>query len=447
MDVPETRYAKTADGVHIGYQVVGEGPVDLVLVPWDYWSIEAGWDLPQFVSLVRALSDHARVLLLDRRGLGTSDRGSGDEAPIEARMDDVRAVMDVVGSPRAWLFGVDSGGTLCFVFAATYPDRTAGVVSLGAMARGLWAPDYPWAWNRDQWDRWLDQVEREWGSQAFVRELLEWTSPSAAGDPEFLRIVGRIIRLSASPGEALARDRTMRDTDIRHVLATVQVPTLVMHRTGDRVEPAEQGRFLAERVPGARLLELPGEDHIFPMDDVPRHIAAFIASVRAEEAEFDRVLATVLFTDIVGSTARVAELGDRGWAEVVERHHGVVRALLARYRGVEVDTAGDGFFATFDGPARAVRCAQAIAAAVRPLGLEVRAGVHTGEVETIDGKVGGITVVIGSRVGSLAVPSEVLVSQTVKDLVAGSGLRFEDAGDRELKGVPGTWRVYRVVES
>ena len=446
MDVPETRYAKTPDGVHVAYQVVGDGPVDLVFVPYDFSNIEVNWELPQYASFVRGLAVHARVLLLDSRGIGASDRGTGPSIPtIEARMDDIRAVMDAAKSGRACLFGIESGATLCFPFAATYPERTTAVVVFGATAAGSVAEDYPWGWTSAQWEPWLDRLDREWGSETFARDLAEWVSPSLAGDPAFRRTVGQLLRLSASPGDAQAHERLNRDTDVRHVLAAIQAPTLVLHRTGDRVESVEQGRYIAAHIPGATFIELPGDDHIWPLDDLVPHVVGFLRSIREQEAEFDRVLATVLFTDIVGSTERTAEIGDRRWRGLVERHHAIVRTMLARYRGTEVDTAGDGFFATFDGPARAVRCAQAIVEAVKPLEIEIRAGCHTGEVETIDGKVGGIAVNIGARVGAKAGPSEVLVSSTVKDLVAGSGLVFEDVGEHELKGVPDRWRLYRVV--
>ena len=445
-EAPETRYAKTFDDVHVAYQVVGDGPDDLVFVPYDYSNLEANWELPQYAAFVRGLAKHARVILLDCRGIGASDRGLSASTPtIEARMDDIRAVMDAAGSSRACLFGIERGATLCFPFAATYPERASAVVVLGAAAAGSRADDYPWGWTHEEWEPWLERIDREWGSEAFVRDLAKWVSPSEAGDPAFLRVIGHLLRLAASPGDAQAHDRMNRDTDVRHVLPTIQAPTLVIHRTGDLVEPVEQGRYIAEHIPGATFLELPGEDHIWPLDEIVPHIAQFLRSIREHEASFDRVLATVLFTDIVGSTEKTARLGDRAWRELVQRHHAAVRALLGRYRGSEVDTAGDGFFATFDGPARAVRCARTIADAMRPLGIEIRAGVHTGEVETIDGKVGGIAVVIGARVGALAGASEVLVSQTVKDLTAGSGLVFEDVGEHELKGVPDRWRLYRVV--
>jgi class 3 adenylate cyclase len=446
MEIPTTRYAKTSDGVHIAYQVIGDGPADVVFVPWEYSNIEVNWEMPWHARFVRELSRHARVLLLDCRGIGASDRGTGPATPtLEARMDDIRAVMDAVGSERATLFGLESGGTLCFAFAATHPERTAAVVAIGAPAANLGDDDYPWAWDHDAWDLWLDRVEREWGSEDFVRQLNETLSPSLAGDLSYLRTLGKILRLAASPGDAAAFDRIQRDTDVRHVLPAIQAPTLLIHRTGDRLEPVEQGRYIADRIPGARLLELEGEDHLGPFDDLLPHIIGFLNSTRERESEFDRVLATILFTDIVGSTERAAAEGDRGWRDLLERHHQVVRAMIGRFRGVEVDTAGDGFFATFDGPVRAVRCAQAIVDAVRAVGIEVRAGCHTGEVDTIDGQTGGLAVHIGARVGAMAGPSEILASQTVKDLTAGSGLVYEDAGEHELKGVPDRWRLYRVV--
>ena len=445
MESPQTRYTTTRDGVHIAYQEVGDGPMDLVFVPYDYSNIEANWELPQYSSLVRGLADHARVLLLDCRGIGASDRSTGPSSPtIEARMDDIRAVMDAAESSRACLFGIESGATLCFPFAATYPERTAAVVAFGAGVAGGVTDDYPWGWTPEEWEAWLARIEEGWGSPRFVRELVAWISPSLEGDETYLRTIGRLLRLAASPGDAQAHDRINRDTDVRHVLPAIQAPTLIIHRTGDRVEPVEQGRYIAARIAGATLLELPGDDHVWPLDDVVPHVARFLGSIQKQESEFDRVLATILFTDIVGSTEKAAAMGDRAWRNMAERHHAIVRTMLGRYRGTEIDTAGDGFFATFDGPARAVRCAQAIVSAVGSLSLEVRTGVHTGEVETIDGKVGGIAVSIGARVGALSGPSEVLVSSTVKDLVAGSGLTFEDAGEHELKGVPGRWRLYRV---
>jgi class 3 adenylate cyclase len=446
VQLPETRYARTADGIHIGYQVVGSGSVDLVFVPYDYSNIEAAWDFPPFVSFVRGLASIGRVLVFDRRGSGTSDRSwTGEAATIEAQMDDIRAVMDAASSERAFLFGIESGASLCFTFAATHPHRTSGVIVQAPMVRGTPAPDYPATWSREVYEEYFERVEHAWGADAFVREVVEMLSPSLLHDEAMVRAYGRQLRLSASPGDAIARDRAVMETDVRHILPSVQAPTLVLHRTADQMTKVAEGRYTAEHTPGARMVELPGEDHVYPLDDLVPHIAAFVESLRVEQADFDRVLATVLFTDVVDSTVQAAALGDAGWRDVRARHDQIVRSQIARYRGREIKTMGDGFLATFDGPARGVRCAAAVASAVGPLGIEIRAGLHTGEVAIEGDDIAGLGVVIGARVGALAGPSQVLVSQTVKDLVAGSGLIFEDAGEHELKGVPDRWRLYRVV--
>ena len=446
MLTPWTRYALTTDGIHVGYQVVGSGPIDLVLVPYDYSNIEASWDLPEYAEEITRLAEHARVLLFDRRGSGTSDRRfEGPSATIDAQMDDIRAVMDEVGSKRAVLLGLESGAALCFAFAATYPERTAGVIVFGAVVRGTWAPDYPFASSEATWDEWIEDLQERWGTPEFVRDLVSRITPSRIDDERFLSQLGKLLRLSVSPGDTRQRDAAVRATDVRDVLPTIQVPTLVLHRTGDLMEPIEEGRWIAEHVPGATFVELEGDDHIYLNKDGASHIASFLEGLRPVQAAFDRVLATVLFTDIVDSTSQAAVAGDSDWSRLRERHDQVIRSHLARFRGREIKTMGDGFLATFDGPARGVRCAEAIVAAVEGLGLSVRAGLHTGEV-TLDGDdVTGLAVAIGARIGALARPSEVLVSQTVKDLVAGSGLTFDDAGEHELKGVPDRWRLYRVV--
>jgi class 3 adenylate cyclase len=364
-------------------------------------------------------------------------------------MDDIRAVMDAAGSERAVLFGMDDGGSLCTLFAASDPGRVSALVLFAVWAKYWRSSDYPWGWTEQQDEAWMRRVQQDWGTEAFWADSA-YVSPRISGDPERARAWARYARLSASRGAALAIARMQRETDVSAVLPAVLVPTLVMHRKDDPAEPVEQARYIGELVPTAEVVELPGDEHAPFAGDagrVLRELRRFVSAVRAEEAEFDRVLATVLFTDLVGSTERAAALGDRAWRGFVERHHTLIRGLLARYRGTEVDTAGDGFFATFDGPARAVRCAQAIIDAVQPLGLDVRAGVHTGEVETIDGKAGGLAVNIGARVAASAAPREVLVSSTVKDLTAGSGLEFEDAGLRELKGIPEPWRLFRVVDA
>jgi class 3 adenylate cyclase len=444
---PETRYAKTVDGVHIAYQVIGDGPVDLVLVGW-LTNLEHIWTWRRPAVFFRNLASHARLILLDRRGTGLSDHASeaARAKELDARMDDIRAVMDAAGSERAVLLGIEDGFALTALFAATYPERTVALIAFGSTARTAWAPDYPFGMTPEEFADDLAAVERSWGTRALVEAWMPYVFPDHLHDEDTIEMYGAWMRAGGGPGDAVTWYEVDWDLDVRDILPAIRVPTLVLHRTGDLAVPIENGRYIAEHIAGATLIELPGDEHGWTVaDDVPDHLWAFIQQLRREEAEFDRVLASVLFTDIVGSTTKASELGDHDWRALVERHHSVTRGLLGRYRGTEVDTAGDGFYATFDGPARAVRCAQAIVEAVRPLGIEVRAGVHTGEVQQIDGKVGGIAVAIGARVAANAAPSEVLVSQTVKDLVAGSGLAFEDAGEHELKGVPERWHLYRVV--
>ena len=440
MATPETRYTKTSDGVHIAYQVVGEGPVDFVYVaPW-VTHIEYRWELPEYASYLERISSFARLIMFDRRGLGLSDPVSPNRLPdLETRMIDIGAVLDAVGSERAIVYGASESGSLAVLFAASHPERTLGLVLHGSFPSGKWDPEAPWGYTEEYWAERLDMIERAWGTEEFVR----WEFPTFT-DERVIAWTASYMRRSASPGAVAAWDRMDYETDVRDVLPSIHVPTLILHREEDA---PDANRYLAEHIAGARYVALPGKEHvpyIGDQDSVLREIEGFVRSIVDVEAEFDRVLASVVFTDIVGSTATSSTLGDREWRTLLERHHAAVRATIARYRGVEVDTAGDGFFATFDGPARAVRCAQAIVESVRPLGMEVRTGVHTGEVSTIDGKAGGLGVTIGARIGALAGSSEVLVSQTVKDLVAGSGLAFEDAGEHELKGVPDTWRLYRV---
>ena len=445
MDVPDTRFARTADQVSVAYQVVGEGELDIVFaVPAFVSNMEIAWEWPPLAAVFRALAERGRLLLFDRRGTGLSDSVSGERLPtLDARMDDIRAVMDAAGSQRAVLYGWEDGAALCFMFAATYPERTRAVVVVGAAATGARSPETPWQFTAEQWDDEIARVEADWGTPGLVRHFAEVVIPSYLDDEEIVRGYGRLMRHSLTRDAAVTAERMYRDTDVRHVLSVIQAPTLVMHSADDLVESVEEGRYIAAHIPGATFVELPGVDKYLGHDH--RHLDRFLASLQAEEADFERVLATLLFTDIVDSTARAAELGDLAWSELVQRHHATVRAMLGRYRGTEVDTAGDAFFATFDGPARAIRCALAVTDAVRSLGLEVRCGLHTGEVQLIDGKAGGIAVSIAARVAALADASEVLVSQTVKDLVAGSGLDFEDAGEHELKGVPDHWKVFRVL--
>jgi class 3 adenylate cyclase len=448
-DSPETRYAKTADGVHIAYQVLGDGPPDLVFVPPWVSDIEVQWEEPRFARFLRGLASFSRLITFDKRGTGLSDRVSDEHLPdMETRMDDVRAVLDQVGSERAALFGAFDGGHMSMVFAATYPDRTLALILLGAPARARWAPDYPWGLPEEWISQDMERMEAGWGLE-YTREIVAELDPSVGSDRPFIEWYARYLQRGASPGGALALTRMWNETDMRGVLPAIHVPTLILGRPDASfpLQGAKSDHYLAEHIPGAKIVELAGTDFNFwtnGAEGVLKAMQGFIATTRTEEAELDRVLGTVVFTDIVGSTQKAAELGDSGWRELLDRHHTIVRGLFARYRGREIDVAGDGFLATFDGPARAVRCAQTITEAVKPLAIQIRAGVHTGEIELDGGHVRGIAVHIGSRVASLAGASEVLVSSTVKDLVAGSGLEFEDTGEHELKGVPDHWRLYRV---
>jgi class 3 adenylate cyclase/pimeloyl-ACP methyl ester carboxylesterase len=445
VQAPRTRYALTREGVCIAYQVVGEGVHDLVFSPGWVTNIEILWEFPASAALFSRLARRCRVAVYDKQGTGLSDRVA-TLPDLEARMDDITAVMDAAGMERAALFGPTQGAAVSALFAASHPDRTSAFIAYGGFARATWAPDWPFE-DQESAD-WEDHLTTaEWGTESWARRFaFSWGGESLVGDPAFLRWLAKLMRFSATPTAAAAFNDAFNETDVRDILPTIAVPTLLLHRANQDDGP--QLEATAAMIPLARVQELP-PDHWSPYLGDPEPMASaiesFLDGIHEQEVGFDRVLATLLFTDIVDSTAHAARLGDRAWRDVVERHHTIVRALLARYRGVEIDTAGDGFFATFDGPARAVRCAQACAEAVRTLGIEIRAGVHTGEVEAVDNKAGGIAVATCSRIASLAGPSEVFVSSTVKDLVAGSGLAFEDRGEHELKGVPDRWRLYRVV--
>jgi class 3 adenylate cyclase len=448
MNVPDTQYAKTSDGLFVAYQVIGEGPVDLLFVPGYLSNLELNWDLPAYAGMLRRLASFSRLIIVDRRGTGLSDRlSAGEHPPLETLMDDLNCVLRDVGSEQAALAGFLDGGYLCILFAATYPERTRALILYGSSASGKWSTDYPWQWKPDQWEDYIDGMWSGWGRQAWADEVLRWYAPSAAGDEAARRWWARYQWLSASPGSAVALERIYTQTDVRHVLPSIRVPALVLHRKDDGVESVDGARHIAGQIPSARFVELQGVDSPPWAGDsgaIVDEIQEFLTGVRSVP-EVDRVLSTVLFTDIVGSTERAAAIGDRGWSDLLADHNMRVRALLAQHRGREIGTAGDGFLATFDGPARAVRCGQAIRGEVRPIGLEVRVGVHTGEIQLVGDDVRGIAVHIGARVGALAGAGEVLVSSTVKDLVAGSGLKFEDAGEHALKGVPDRWHLYRVV--
>jgi class 3 adenylate cyclase/alpha-beta hydrolase superfamily lysophospholipase len=452
VDIPDTRYAITEDGVHIAYQVVGDGPVDIVFVHAFVTHLELMWELPSFEQLLRALSSFARVILFDKRGVGLSDRLSSSHPTLEARMDDLRAVLDAARSDRALLFGVSDGGALATLFAATTPERSLGLLLWSGAVRLAWAPDYPWGMRDDDFEDRLRAREGLWGNPRRGEESVTMTfwvdGERLSRDPHFVSWLMRLQRNGAAPGDLATFNRVWLSTDARSALPAIQVPTVVAVRDAWPAELIEESTWTARQIPGASVVTLPGwgeDPYVGDVAPVADAVERFLSSIREEQEVFERVLATVLFTDIIGSTQHASALGDREWKRLVEQHHSRVRALLSRFRGNEVDTAGDGFYATFDGPARAVRCASAIARSVESLGIHVRAGLHTGEVETIAGKAGGLAVVIGARIASLAGPSEILVSQTVRDLTAGSGLTFEELGDRELKGVPGRWRINRVV--
>jgi pimeloyl-ACP methyl ester carboxylesterase len=450
--IPETRYAKSGD-VHIAYQVVGEGPIDLVFVPGWITHLDLGWDDPAEAAFRRRLASFARLILFDKRGTGLSDRVPVDQLPIfEERMDDVRAVMDAVGSERAALMGASEGGALSALFAATYPERTAALVLYGSFAR---AGSY--LMTEDELEARLHTLERDW-PDAMDPAV---PAPSEAGNEDYKRRWRTFMRQAASPGAAIALLRMNSQIDVRAILPTINVPTLVLFRRDarfghgaaawrdageDLITPGEEARYLTEHIPGARLVELPGADHlpwVGESEPLLGEVAEFLTGVR-HAPDPDRVLATILFTDIVGSTALASELGDRKWRDLVGRHNALVRRQLERFRGEELDTAGDGFVASFDGPARGIRCAQAIAESVTGLGLSIRAGLHTGECEVSEGKLAGIAVHIAARISALAQADEVLVSSTVKDLVVGSSVTFAERGAHELKGVPGEWSLFAV---
>lgn len=427
--------------MNIAYQAFGQGTIDLVIVPGWVSNIEIIWEEPAFFRFLQRLASFSRVILFDKRGTGLSDRVS--EMPdLETRMDDVRAVLDAVQSERAALFGYSEGGVMCALFAATYPQRTLALIMHGSYARATWQPDYPWGPTDAQRHVFVDAAVRDWGGPIGI----DVRAPSMAGDERFRQWWARHLRLSASPAAFETLSRMNGQIDIRQVLPAIRVPTLITHSVNDQTLPIGGSQYLADHIQGARLVKMQGVDHIPWLADaeaVVEEVEEFLTGVR-RGPEPDRVLATVLFTDIVGSTERAASMGDRRWRDLLEHHHALIRRELGLFRGREIDTAGDGFLAAFDGPARAVRCACAIAEGVRSLGMEVRAGLHTGECETIGDKLGGIAVHIGSRVAALAQAGQVLVSSTVKDLVAGSGLGFQDRGIHPLKGIPGEWRLFEV---
>lgn len=439
---PETKYAKSGE-VNIAYQVIGDGLLDLIFVSGWVSHLEYAWEEPSIAHFYRRLASFSRLILFDKRGTGLSDRVPYFPT-LEQRMDDLRAVMDAVGSERAALFGISEGGSMSILFAATYPERTTALVGFGIFAKRIWSPDYPWAPTPEQRQKFFEAIESGWGSVVD----LEILAPSRAQDDPFRRWWSSFLRRSASPGAALELARWNTEIDVRHVLPVIRVPTLILHRSGDLdVNPAE-GRYIAEQIPGAKFIELPGPDHlpwVGDRDAILDEVEAFLTGVRPVR-QTDRVLTTVLFTDIVDSTQHLSQLGDRQWQELMDAHDAIVHREVKKFQGKVIKNTGDGFLAIFDGPARAIRCACAIKEAVRSLDIWIRAGLHTGEVELEENDIRGIAVHIAARVAVQARKGEVWVSRTVKDLVAGSGIQLNEEGSFLLKGIPDEWGLFSVID-
>jgi pimeloyl-ACP methyl ester carboxylesterase len=443
VDAPQVHYAKSGD-VHIAYQVIGSGAVDLVFIPGLFSNLDHNWEEPGFAAFMRRLAAFSRLIVIDPRGTGLSDRAQR-HPPMEEQVDDLLSVLDAAGSRSAAFFGFSQAGPIALLFAATHPERTRALVLYATYATPAWHEDYPWGRSEEWIDGFDRRIEREWGTGFFLPQI----APSRVDDPSFRTWWARMERLSSGPGNAQAYYRVYSRIDLRSILPSIRVPTLVLQRDADVFRDPRHSQYLADHIPDARLVWLTGVDHlpyVGDADAILEETQEFLTGARTLP-DHDRVLATVLFTDIVGSTDRASVLGDRKWKELLERHHELTRQALGASRGVEIATTGDGFLATFDGPARAIRCAEAIVDAVRGIGLEVRAGIHTGEIELMVDEVGGIAVHICARVAAMAGPSQVLVSGTVKDLVAGSGIEFVDRGSHALKGVPGQWRLFAVARN
>jgi pimeloyl-ACP methyl ester carboxylesterase/class 3 adenylate cyclase len=439
--VPETRYASSG-GINIAYQVVGNGPIDLVIVPGWVSNIEAFWEEPNYARFFRELASFSRLILFDKRGTGLSDRVV-EVSTLEERMDDVRAVMEAIGSTRAALLGYSEGGPMCALFAATYPERTSALIMIGSYARRLRTEDYPYGPTAEQLETWIKVIAHDWGGPVGLDDR----APTLAPDPRFRQWWAHYLRVSCSPSAVVALTRANGEIDVRHVLPSIRVPTLVLHCAGDRAMEIGHGRYLASHIPGAKFVVIDSDDHLPSASGAPAiidNVREFLTGERRARHS-DTVLGTIMFTDIVGSTERVSATGDRRWADLLEAHNVAVRRELAAYRGREINTTGDGFVAMFDGPARAVRCAFAVRDAVRSVGIELRAGIHTGECEMRGEAITGLSLHIAARVAALASPGNIVVSRTVKDLVAGSGIGFDDFGVYDLKGVPDRWQLYRVL--
>ncbi len=440
--IPRTLYTKSGD-VTIAYQVLGDGPIDLVYAPGWISNVEYGWESPDFARFFKRLSSFCRLILFDKRGTGLSDREVGFPT-LEQRTDDIRAVMDAVDSEKATIMGVSEGGNMSALFAATYPERTQAVILYGCGAKGSWAPDYPWRMNQEEIEDYLAEMERDWGLPFDLKDA----APSVADDEAVQKWFAAYLRFSASPRAAMTITRLNFSIDIREVLPSIQAPTLVLCRQGDRWAKIEEARYLAEHIPGAKLVEFPGEDHLpwwGGQDEVVGEIQEFVTGTR-ESALADRVLLTILMTDIVASTEKASSLGDRRWIELLQQHDATIRRQVTKFEGQEVNTTGDGFVLAFTGPTKAIQCAKAIRRELRPLKLEVRAGLHTGECERRGDDLSGIAVHIAARIMDSASESDILVSNSVKDLVVGSGLEFVEHAIHSLKGVPGQWPLFRVLD-
>ena len=442
-EVPETRYAKALDGTHLAYQTWGTGALDVLVLSSAYAPIDTLWEGPGLRPLLQRFGGLGRTMWMDRRGWGSSDSLTIAARPsLDLWIEDMNAVMAAVGSERAAIIGLGEAGATAMLYAASFPDRVSHLVLFNTYARFLKSPDYPCGLPPDLAERYVSAAQHAWGTMTQVELLM----PSMVNDERWCQWFMRSERLGGSPATAMTSFRAIIDTNLHHVLPSIQAPTLVLHRRGNRHVRVEHGRYLAEHIPGARYQELDGEDHLIftgAFDDALDEIEEFLTGVRPN-AVLDRVLATVLFTDIVGSTEQAARLGDRGWRELLNRYDELVQHQLERFRGRQVKTTGDGTLATFDGPARAIECARSIAQTVSALGLDIRAGLHTGEVETRGEDVAGMAVHIAARIAAMCAPGEVSVSSTVKDLVAGSGIGFDERGEHELKGVPGSWKLFAV---
>lgn len=436
----EIRYAKSGD-VNIAYQIIGEGPLDIVLVPGWVSNIDVFWEDPSMARFLQRLASFSRLILFDKRGTGLSDRVT-DHPTLEERMDDVRAVMDAIGSEKAALVGYSEGGAMVALFAATYPERTNAMVLIGSFARRLKTEDYPWGPDQQERDAFIETIRQEWGGPVG----LEKRAPSKIEDPQFVRWWARLLRASATPATAIALSKMNSEIDYRDVLPTISVPALILHAKGDMTIEWEHGKYLADHIPDARFVLIPAQDHL-PWVGAPEfilnEIEEFLTGVRTQRA-IDRVLSTLMFTDIVDSTRLATELGDEQWGELLTQHDQEIRREISIYRGKEINTTGDGFFAAFDGPARALYCAKAIRQDMQLLGLSVRIGIHTGECERRGDDMSGIAVNIAARIAALAGPDQILGSRTVRDLVAGSGVQFTSAGSHKLKGVAEEWELFEV---